>query len=93
MNIFFIKAAEFFGVFTKLRGLLKGKKTMISAVAGMLASAGTVVGMLIPWIQGDIDMSQFLKQVEMPALAFWASATFLFSSFHTKNILEEKGER
>lgn len=88
MNSFFIKIASLLGVFGKAREFLKGKKTIISSVIGMLGSGSAVLVLLLSWIDGKIDMNVFLDQVKIPAGAFWVSATFLFSSFHPKNIAE-----
>lgn len=93
MESLFIKVAEMFGVFGKLRGALKGKKTLISSISGLITSTGAIVALVLPWIDGDIDAVQFMEQVKIPAAAFWVSATFLFSAVHAGNVIEKIDER
>lgn len=90
MSKFVIGVADFFGVFKKARKFLKGKKTMLSSIVGMLMSAGAVIGLVITWTEGGISTSQLVDQATLPATAFWAAATFLFAANHSKNVVEER---
>lgn len=90
MNKLLIKVSEMLGLFNKTRKWLKGKKTIISSVGGVLASASTLVILTLSWIDGEVDATTFLEQAKIPAGAFWVSITFLFSATHPKNVLEAK---
>lgn len=88
MNPFILRIAEFFGMFNKIRNWFKGKKTKISAIGGMLGSGGTIIVILLSWIDGKMDTVQFLDSIKLPIGAFWVSATFLFAANHPKNVKE-----
>lgn len=93
MNPFWIGVAEVFGLLGKTKKFLKGKKTILSATGGMLASGAAVVTITITWVDGGIDAGQYFEQVTIPATAFWASVTFLWSAMHTKNVIEKEKEK
>lgn len=90
MNKLLIGIANFLGLFNKTRQWLKGKKTYISSIGGMAVSAGTIMGMVLAWVDGLIDASQLFEQVQLPTATFWASATFLFAASHPKNVIEKE---
>lgn len=86
-----VKLAEFFGILNGVRLWFKGKKTYISAGAGMLVSGSTIIAFLLSWIDGEISANDFLEQSKVPAGAFWVSTTFLFSAMHPKNVSDKLG--
>lgn len=86
MNAMIIKIGEFFGFFKKTQTFLKGKKTILSSIGGMLTSGGIIVGNVVRWANGEIDAAQCWNECQVPAAAFWASVTFLWSAFHADNV-------
>ena len=90
MNKVFIKLLDFFGLLDGVRRVFKGKKTILSAIMGILVSLSTIIPPMILWTEKTITTSQLIEQIQMPAGAFWVSITFLFSAFHTTNVIEEK---
>lgn len=74
-------------VIGKAKAYLKGKKTIISSVIGMLASGAAVLTLVVQWADGTLSTQQFIDQVQVPAGAFWIAITFLWAALHPKNIL------
>lgn len=90
MNKLLIKVGEFFGVFKPAQEFLKGKKTILSSIAGMLISGGQLVYLAINWSDGQITAQQFIDQATLPATIFWAAVTFLWSAFHAENVVKKE---
>jgi|WetSurSiteA1Bulk_404760.scaffolds.fasta_scaffold31643_3 hypothetical protein len=86
MDIFF----KLLSVAGKAREAVRGKKTIISSVIGLLASGGAILTLLLSWGDGKINGQEFINQVQVPGAVFWASLTFLWAVFHHDNVLSDK---
>jgi hypothetical protein len=83
----FFKMLEIAG---KVREYLRGKKTLLSSVTGLLASSGTIITLIISWADGKINAQELINQIQVPGAVFWASLTFLWSVFHHGNVIKNQ---
>ena len=90
MNLIIIKVAELFGAFKPMQDFLRGKKTIISAIAGIFGSIATIAMPTFSWIDGKIDINAYIDQIKVPALTLWVSITFLWAAMHPKNIAHKE---
>lgn len=91
MNGFFIKVAEFFGAFNKIKKFLQGKKTYVinigqalTGLSAMLAVSGQMVDLAVKTlnlIMGWGDSSQGVTDVQKAITDLWANHAVMTAAF------------